>query len=243
MKNIVVINTTLALLSLIAVFFSMITYERILAGDEQFHQMNKEQKNVVHPQLIQNDDYGNINFTTKTQQETSLDTKFMQVFADEHHYSESEIVDAGHQFFGKVSEGLGKALETLFRKQGRPTGYIVGQDAGGALIAGLRYGEGFLYTKYGDRRKVFWQGPSLGYDFGGEGNRTMILVYNLQKPNQIYSRFGGIQGSAYMVGGVGIQFLNRDDITLAPIRTGVGIRFGGNIGYLKFTSHKTWNPF
>jgi len=164
-------------------------------------------------------------------------------YQDDEFYSESEIVDAGHQFFGKVSQGLAKAIETLFRKQGRPTGYILGQDAGGAFIAGLRYGEGYLYTKSGQRRRIFWQGPSLGYDFGGEGSRTMVLVYNLKHPSQIYRRFAGVQGSAYMVGGVGVQLLRHNHITLAPIRAGVGLRFGANIGYLKYTRRSTWNPF
>jgi len=162
---------------------------------------------------------------------------------DDQYYSQSEIIEAGHHFFGKLSEGLAKAVETLFRKQGRPTGYILGQDASGAFIAGLRYGEGYLHTKYGDKRKVFWQGPTLGYDFGGEGSRTMVLVYNLHSPGQIYRRFGGVQGSAYVIGGAGVQLLKNENIMLAPIRTGVGLRFGANIGYLKYTSRPTWNPF
>ena len=158
-------------------------------------------------------------------------------------YSESEIVDAGHRFFGKLSRGLAKAVEYAFRSQGRPTAYILGEDAGGAFIAGLRYGEGRLYTKYGGSRRIFWQGPSVGYDFGGEGSRTMVLVYNLHRPGRIFRRFVGVQGSAYVVGGAGVQFLRSSKITLAPIRTGVGLRLGANIGYLKYTRRPTWNPF
>ncbi len=188
--------------------------------------------------------YGQPAYQTQRQSQTALNSNARKSqFEDDKSYSESEIVDAGHQFFGKVSEGLAKAVETLFRKHGRPTGYILGQDAGGAFIAGLRYGEGHLHTKFGDRRKIFWQGPSLGYDFGGEGSRTMVLVYNLKHPSQIYRRFGGVQGSAYMVGGVGVQLLKNDKIILAPIRAGVGIRFGANVGYLKYTPRPTWNPF
>ena len=120
---------------------------------------------------------------------------------------------------------------------------FLGEDAGGAFIAGLRYGEGRLYTKFGRSRKVFWQGPSIGYDFGGEGTRTMVLVYNLRHPADVYRRFGGVQGSAYVIGGASVQLLKNGPVTLAPIRTGVGLRLGANIGYLKYTSQPTWNPF
>ncbi|MCB1511272.1 MAG: DUF1134 domain-containing protein [Hyphomicrobiaceae bacterium] len=158
-------------------------------------------------------------------------------------YSRHEILDAGHKFFGSVSKGLADVVARLFRQAGRPNGFILGEDAGGAFVAGLRYGEGTLYTKYGRPQRVFWQGPTLGYDFGGEGSRTMTLVYNLRHPTELFRRFGGIQGSAYVVGGVGVQFLKHNEITLAPIRSGVGLRLGANIGYLKFTRRPTWNPF
>jgi len=134
-------------------------------------------------------------------------------------------------------------VEYAFQKAGRPNGYILGEDAGGAFIAGLRYGEGMLYTKDAGIHKVFWQGPSVGYDFGAEGSKTMVLVYNLRDPSQIYHRFGGVQGSAYIVGGVGLQFQKYGDVTLAPIRSGIGLRLGANVGYLKYTRAPTWNPF
>ncbi|MGI9426301.1 MAG: DUF1134 domain-containing protein [Hyphomicrobiaceae bacterium] len=162
---------------------------------------------------------------------------------DRHTYSQSEIVNAGHSFFGSLSKGLAKAVEYVFRSQGRPTGYILGEDAGGAFIAGLRYGEGRLHTKFGASRKVYWQGPSIGYDFGGEGTRTMVLVYGLYRPHDIFRRFGGVQGSAYLIGGASVQLLTNGPVTLAPIRTGVGLRLGGNVGYLKYTPRPTWNPF
>jgi hypothetical protein len=158
-------------------------------------------------------------------------------------YSRNEILDAGHRFFGSVSRGLADVVEYAFQKAGRPNGYILGEDAGGAFIAGLRYGEGTLYTKNAGVHKVYWQGPSVGYDFGGEGSKTMVLVYNLRDPYDIYNRFAGVQGSAYLVGGVGIQFQKNGDVVLAPIRSGVGLRFGANIGYLKYTRSPTWNPF
>ncbi len=165
------------------------------------------------------------------------------VYEDEDSYSSNEVIDAGHRFFGGVSKGLANVVEHAFARQGRPNGYILGQDAGGAFIAGLRYGEGTLYTKNAGVHRVYWQGPSLGYDFGAEGSKTMILVYNLRDVNQIYHRFAGIDGSAYLVGGVGITFQTYDDIVLAPIRSGVGLRLGANVGYLKYTRTPTWNPF
>jgi hypothetical protein len=158
-------------------------------------------------------------------------------------YSQNEILEAGRSFFGSVTKGLASVVEYSFRKSGRPNGYILGEDAGGAFIAGLRYGEGTLYTKDAGVHKVYWQGPSIGYDFGGEGSKTMVLVYNLRDPWQIYHRYAGVQGSAYFVGGVGIQYQTYGNVTLAPIRAGVGLRLGANVGYLKYTRSPTWNPF
>jgi hypothetical protein len=158
-------------------------------------------------------------------------------------YTRNEILETGHRFFGSVSQGLASVIEYAFQRAGQPNGYILGEDAGGAFFAGLRYGEGVLYTKDAGHHKVFWQGPSLGYDFGGEGSKTMVLVYNLRDPSEIYNRFGGVQGSAYIVGGVSIQFQTYGDVILAPIRSGVGLRLGANVGYLKYTRSPTWNPF
>ena len=158
-------------------------------------------------------------------------------------YSQNEILEAGRHFFGSVSKGLASVVEYAFQQSGRPNGYILGEDAGGAFVAGLRYGEGTLYTKDAGAHKVYWQGPSIGYDFGGEGSKTMVLVYNLHDPFEIYNRFAGVQGSAYFVGGVGIQFQTHDNVTLAPIRAGIGLRLGANVGYLKYTREPTWNPF
>ncbi len=158
-------------------------------------------------------------------------------------FSQSEIVRTGHSFFGSVSQGMASAVEYVFQKAGRPNGYILGEDAGGAFVAGLRYGEGRLYTKDAGEYPVYWQGPSVGYDFGGEGSKTMVLVYNLRDPSDIYRRFGGVQGSAYLVGGVSVQFQKYGDVVLAPIRSGIGLRLGANVGYLKYTRKPTWNPF
>ena len=158
-------------------------------------------------------------------------------------FSPDEIKGAGHRFFGRMSMEFAQVVEYAFQRAGRPNGYILGEEAGGAIVAGLRYGEGTLYTKDAGNHKVFWQGPSLGYDFGAEGSKTMVLVYDLQSPGEIFMTYPGIDGSAYFIGGVGVTFLKRDHITLAPIRSGVGLRLGANIGYLKYTREPTWNPF
>lgn len=158
-------------------------------------------------------------------------------------YSSGEIADAGRGFFGSLSQGMASAVEYTFKRQGRPNGYILGEEAGGAFFGGLRYGEGTLYTRDAGTFKVYWQGPSLGFDIGGEGNRVMVLVYNLRNPDEIFDRFGGVNGSAYVVGGVGVTFQQKDHITLAPIRAGVGLRLGAAVGYLKYSRKPTWNPF
>jgi len=158
-------------------------------------------------------------------------------------YSSNEIIDAGHRFFGTISRGLAQIVEKAGSQFGLPNGYVLGQEAGGAVVAGLRYGEGILYTKNAGDLRVFWQGPSLGFDFGGEGARTMMLVYNLPATDAIYQRFAGLDGSAYFVGGLGMTALTMNNIVVVPIRTGVGMRLGANVGYLKFTPTATWNPF
>lgn len=159
------------------------------------------------------------------------------------HYSSQEVVNAGHKFFGATSGNLAAAFEKTFAKYGLPNGYILGEEASGAFIAGLRYGEGFLYTKNAGDHKVFWQGPSIGWDYGADGNRTMMLVYNLPDVDTLYKRYGGVTGSAFVVGGVGVTALTRQGVHLVPIRTGVGARLGVNIGYLKLRKTPRINPF
>jgi hypothetical protein len=159
------------------------------------------------------------------------------------YYSQNEITTAGHGFFGSVTRGLASAIEYTFQKAGRPNGYILGEDGGGAFIAGLRYGEGNLFTKDAGQHKVYWQGPSLGYDVGGEGSKTMVLVYNMRDVEELFNRYGGIEGSAYAIGGVSIQFQKHGDVSLALIRSGVGLRLGANVSYLKYSRKPTWNPF
>jgi hypothetical protein len=159
-------------------------------------------------------------------------------------FSGGELIDNGHRFFGSLSRGLALTIEEATRRWGEPNGYILGQEATGAFFGGLRYGEGTLFTRNAGERKVYWQGPSLGFDWGGDGARTMILVYNLPNKNAMFQRFGGVDGSAYLIAGFGMTALTSGDgVTLVPIRTGIGARLGINLGYLKFTPESTWNPF
>jgi hypothetical protein len=164
-------------------------------------------------------------------------------YAPQQNFTPGELIGAGHRFFGTVSRGLASVIETAVSQWGQPNGYVLGEEASGAFFGGLRYGEGMLYTKNAGDLKVFWQGPTLGWDFGGEGARTMMLVYNLPATEAIYQRFAGIDGSAYFIGGFGMTALTANDIVLVPIRSGVGLRLGANVGYLKFTPVSTWNPF
>lgn len=158
-------------------------------------------------------------------------------------FSPDELVNSGHKFFGNVSRGLASMIEEAGRRWGQPNGYILGQEGGAAFVGGLRYGEGVLYTRNAGDRRVFWQGPSLGFDFGGAGSRTMMLVYNLPAVDAIFQRFGGVDGSAYVVGGFQMTALLANDVVVVPISSGIGARLGVNVGYLKFTPQSTWNPF
>lgn len=158
-------------------------------------------------------------------------------------FSTDELVQSGHKFFGSISQGLAAVVEAAVKRWGQPNGYVLGQEAAGAFVAGLRYGEGTLYTKNAGDRALYWQGPSVGFDFGGNGNRVMMLVYNLPSTDAIYRRFAGVDGTAYFIGGFGATALTSDNIVVVPISAGVGGRLGFNVGYLKFTQESTWNPF
>lgn len=157
-------------------------------------------------------------------------------------YTVREIVDQGHVFFGDVSEGLATIVERSVASYGLPNGYVLGQEGSGAIVGGLRYGEGTLYTKYAGQHPVFWQGPTIGPDVGGSGDRVMMLVYNLPSIDAMYRRYFGVAGSAHVVAGLGATVLGRDGVYVVPIVSGVGARLGVNFGYLKFTVAPTWNP-
>jgi hypothetical protein len=158
-------------------------------------------------------------------------------------FTPTDILAAGRGLFGSISAGLASVINYAFQTYGKPTGYILGDEGGGAFFAGLRYGDGRLVTKSQGERKVYWQGPSVGLDFGLAGSRVMFLVYNLDDHKQLFARFAGVDGSAYLVGGAGITFLKKGKLVLAPIRTGLGVRVGANLGYVKFTPAPSLNPF
>jgi hypothetical protein len=160
-------------------------------------------------------------------------------------YSPDEIVQKAAGFFGATTEAVGKAVEQVFSRYGRPNAYIAGGEGSGAFFVGLRYGEGDLYMKSsGDRpTKVYWQGPSIGFDFGANASKNFTLVYNLPNPEAIYERFPGIEGSAYFIAGIGVNYQQSGRVVLAPMRTGVGLRAGVNGGYLSYAKERNWIPF
>ncbi len=158
-------------------------------------------------------------------------------------YSIDEITGAAQGVFGSLSSNLASVIEHAFSKYGRPTAYVIGEEGGGAFIAGVRYGSGRLYLKHQKAGRVYWHGPSVGYDFGAAGSKTLFLIYGLKEPRELFSGFSGIDGSAYFLGGAGITFLSNEKVIMAPIRTGLGFRLGANVGYLRFTPKATWNPF
>lgn len=158
-------------------------------------------------------------------------------------YTMQEIIDSGHTFFGSTAGGLATVVEKAFAQYGLPNGYVLGEEGSGAIFGGVTYGEGTLYTKNAGDHIVFWQGPSVGWDIGGQGSRTMMLVYNLDSVPNLYKRYVGVAGQAYAVAGLGFTVLKHGDVLLVPVRTGVGARLGVNIGYLKLTDKPTWNPF
>lgn len=163
---------------------------------------------------------------------------------DDNTYSQDEIVAAAQRFFGAGAEGVATVVAHVFQDLGRPNGYIQGDEGSGAIGIGLRYGDGRMRLKNrSGTTRVFWQGPSVGFDTGGNASRVFTLVYGVTHPDQIFERFPGVDGSAYFIGGVGVNYQRRDNITLAPMRAGVGFRLGANIGYLHYSRRRRLNPF
>ena len=158
-------------------------------------------------------------------------------------YTEDEIVNNVSDFMGVTAENAGGAVERIFARNGRPTAYIAGEEGSGSFAIGARYGRGLLYMKGRQPVEVFWQGPSLGWDFGGNASRVFTLCYNLDDPEAIFQRFPGVEGSAYFIGGLGVNYQRAAGVTLAPIRAGVGFRLGANIGYLAYTRKRNILPF
>lgn len=158
-------------------------------------------------------------------------------------YTREEIVQDVSDFLGVTAEAAGGAVERIFAENGRPTGYIAGEEGSAAIAIGARYGRGLLYMKNRPTQEVFWQGPSVGWDFGGNASRVFTLCYNLQYPDAIFQRFPGVEGSAYLIGGLGVNYQKANDIILAPIRAGVGLRLGANVGYLAYSRQRNIFPF
>jgi len=165
------------------------------------------------------------------------------VAKDDDTYDQDSILKDATEFFGTTTEGLAKLVEKAFKEQGRPNGYIKGEEASGAIGVGLRYGDGELTLKMGGGKKVYWTGPSIGFDFGGNASKVFILVYHLPSTEKIFQRYPGVDGSLYYLGGAGINYQQRGAIVLAPIRLGVGFRAGASVGYMSYTPKKTWVPF
>lgn len=163
--------------------------------------------------------------------------------SDKDTYDQDSVLKDAEAFFGSSTEGLAKVIEKAFKEHGRPNGYIKGEEASGAITVGLRYGDGVLKMKSGGSRKVYWSGPSIGFDFGANASKVFTLVYHLSSPNQIFQRFPAVDGSFYYVGGAGINYQQRGNVILAPIRLGVGLRAGASIGYMHYTPKKTYIPF
>jgi hypothetical protein len=158
-------------------------------------------------------------------------------------FSQDEIVAAASDFFDTTAGAVAAAVERIFRDNGRPVGYVQGEEGAGAWGVGLRYGRGRLFMKSGEMVNVFWQGPSVGWDVGGNASRVFTLVYGMTNTNQMFRRFPGVEGSAYFIGGIGVNYQRADNITLAPMRAGVGLRAGANVGYLAYSRRRRINPF
>ena len=163
--------------------------------------------------------------------------------AAEDTFSQNEVMQAAEYFFGVATKGLAKVVQKVFDDLGEPNAVIAGEEASGAIGIGLRYGRGHLNMKGRPKLPVFWQGPSIGFDFGGNVSKSFVLVYNLPSQDALFQRFPGVEGTLYVVAGVGVNYQKSGGTTLAPIRTGVGLRAGANVGYLHYTRKKSWIPF
>jgi hypothetical protein len=163
--------------------------------------------------------------------------------AAEDTYDQDSVLKEAVDFFGNTTEGLAKVIEKAFKDQGRPNAYVKGEEAAGAITVGLRYGDGTLTMKGGGSERVYWSGPSIGFDVGGNASKVFVLVYHLSHLGDIYQRFPGVDGSLYYIGGAGINYQQRDRMVLAPIRLGVGLRAGASVGYVHYRREKSFNPF
>ena len=177
----------------------------------------------------------NVNNDIATAQATNIDQAKT--------FNENELATAISTHLGVTAESAATAIERLFKEQGSPVGYITGEEGGGAFTVGVRYGKGTLWMKNGDTKNIFWQGPTVGFDIGAEASKVFTLVYGLQDAEYIYQRFPGAEGSAYLVAGMAVNYQRANGVTLAPVRSGVGVRLGANIGYTSYTRNRSILPF
>src|SRR3990167_1961167 len=188
-------------------------------------------------------DPGDASTATTTPAETAPATGAAAIDPNKATYGEDDLIGAAEGVFGKGAQGLAKLIEDLLKKQGEPNAYIVGREAGGAIGVGLRYGSGMLHHKVEGERKVYWTGPSIGFDVGANAANTFVLVYNLWDSEELYERFPAGEGQVYVVGGMNASYLRKGDVVLIPIRVGAGLRLGVNAGYMKFSKEQRWMPF
>lgn len=179
---------------------------------------------------------------TAAQPQTALDVARDEAAAGKT-YQKDDVLGAAEGVFGKGAKGLAEMVEKVLKDQGQPNAYIAGREASGAFVVGLRYGSGTLSHTVEGQRPVYWTGPSLGFDVGGDAAKTFILVYNLYDSQDLYKRYGQVEGRAYFIGGFSATYLRRGDVALIPIRLGVGVRLGANVGYMKFSEKSKWMPF
>lgn len=158
-------------------------------------------------------------------------------------FTENEITRSAADFFGVATEAVAKAVQRVFKDQGRPDAYVMGDEGSAALVVGLRYGSGWLVRKHQESKKVYWRGPSVGFDVGGNASKVFTLVYNLKREKRLFQRFPGVEGSYYFIAGIGVMYMRSGGVTLAPMRTGVGLRAGVNAQYQEFTESRDWFPF
>lgn len=158
-------------------------------------------------------------------------------------YQRDDLIGAGERVFGKGAEGLAGIIEKILKDQGEPNAYIAGREASGAFVVGLRYGSGTMCHTVEGQRAAYWTGPSIGFDVGGDATKVFTLIYNLYDSQDLYKRYPQVEGRAYFVGGFSATYLRRGDVVLIPIRLGVGVRLGANLGYMKFSEKSRWLPF
>lgn len=198
------------------------------------------QADIVQPDAVQSDIAGPQD-TAGAQAPSGVDSAANAMPAKT--YKKDDLIGAAEGVFGKGAKGLAEMIEKILKDQGEPNAYIAGREASGAIGIGLRYGSGTMMHSVEGERPVYWTGPSLGFDIGGDAAKTFVLVYNLYDSQDLYRRYPQVEGRAFFVGGLSATYLRRGDVAIIPVRLGVGVRLGANIGYMKFSEKSRWLPF